>query len=113
MGFGVVAYVLALHAKGVFALVEQASAFGSAGALVTITFGLFTSIGGPRTAIATLVAGMLAYLGALAAELPLPFLTSLAVALGTYGVGATLEIRDHGMSPVELGGRTARDEPTS
>jgi hypothetical protein len=35
------------------------------------------------------------------------------VALGTYGIGATLEIRDHGMSPVELGGRTARDEPTS
>jgi hypothetical protein len=56
--------VLALHAEGVFALVEQASAFGSAGALVTITFGLFTSIGGPKTAIATLVAGMLSYLGA-------------------------------------------------
>ncbi len=102
MGFGVVAYVLALHAEGVFALVEQASAFGSAGALVTIVFGLFTSIGGPRTAIATLAAGMLAYLGALAAGLPLPFLTSLAVALGTYGVGATLEaVRDHGITPVE------------
>ena len=113
MGFGVVAYVLALHAEGVFALVEQASAFGSAGALVTITFGLFTSIGGPKTAIATLVAGMLTYLGALAGELPLPFLTSLGVALGTYGVGATLEIRDRGLTPVELGVRTVRDDPTS
>jgi Na+/proline symporter len=97
MGFGIVAYVLALHAHGVFALVEQASAFGSAGALVTITFGLFTSIGGPKTAIATLVAGMLAYLGALAAELLWPFLTSLAVALATYGIGATIEaVREHG-----------------
>jgi Na+/proline symporter len=91
MAFGIVAYVLALHAKGVFALVEQASAFGSAGALVTITFGLFTSLGGPKTAVATLLAGILGYLGALAAELPLPFLTSLAVALGTYGIGAALE----------------------
>jgi Na+/proline symporter len=89
MAFGIVAYVLALHAEGVFALVEQASAFGSAGALVTITFGLFTSLGGPKTAIATLVAGIVAYLGALAAELPLPFLTSLAVALATYVIGAT------------------------
>ena len=91
MVFGVVAYVLALHAEGVFALVEQASAFGSAGALVTITFGLFTSLGGPKTAIATLVGGIVAYLGALAAGLALPFLTSLGVALATYGIGAALE----------------------
>ena len=113
MGFGVVAYVLALHAKGVFALVEQASAFGSAGALVTITFGLFTSIGGPKTAVATLIAGMLAYISALVAELPLPFLTSLAVALGTYGAGATLERRALHVSSVELGRVMARDDPAS
>jgi SSS family transporter len=103
MAFGMIAYVLALHAEGVFALVEQASAFGSAGALVTITLGLFTSIGGPKTAVATLLAGMLAYLGALAAELQLPFLTSLAVALATYGIGATFEaIREREPRPVEL-----------
>ncbi|MGH7530446.1 MAG: sodium:solute symporter family protein [Gemmatimonadales bacterium] len=89
--FGLLAYVLALHAQGVFALVEQASAFGSAGALVTITFGLFTRTGGPRTAVATLVAGMAAYLGALVAGMPVPFLTSLGVALATYGLGAALE----------------------
>jgi SSS family solute:Na+ symporter len=91
MGFGILAYVLALHAEGVFALVEQASAFGSAGALVTITFGLFTSVGGPKTAVATLLAGMVAYLGAIAAEVPLPFLTSLGVAVATYGIGSVLE----------------------
>jgi SSS family solute:Na+ symporter len=112
MGFGIVAYVLALHAKGVFALVEQASAFGSAGALVTITFGLFTSIGGPKTAIATLIAGMFAYLSALAAELPLPFLTSLAVALATYGIGAAIgTIREQGARSLELRGRAASNEP--
>jgi Na+/proline symporter len=103
MGFGVVAYVLALHAEGVFALVEQASAFGSAGALVTITFGLFTSLGGPKTAMATLLAGLLVYLGALAAGLPHPFLTSLAAALATYGVGAAFEaLRERGVRPAEL-----------
>jgi Na+/proline symporter len=91
MAFGVVAFVLALHAEGVFALVEQASAFGSAGALVTITFGLFTSLGGPKTAIATLVAGMIAYLGGVAVGVPYPFLTSLVAALATYGIGATFE----------------------
>jgi Na+/proline symporter len=112
MGFGIVAYVLALHAEGVFALVEQASAFGSAGALVTITFGLFTSIGGPRTAIATLIAGMFAYLGALAAERPLPFLTSLAVALATYGIGAAIgTIREQGVRSLELRGRTTSNQP--
>jgi Na+/proline symporter len=103
MAFGVVAYVLALHAEGVFALVEQASAFGSAGALVTITFGLFTSLGGPKTAMATLLAGLLVYLGALAAGLPHPFLTSLAAALATYGVGAAFEaLRERGVRPAEL-----------
>jgi Na+/proline symporter len=96
MGFGIVAYVLALHAEGVFALVEQASAFGSAGALVTITFGLFTSIGGPKTAIATLLAGLITYLGALVAGAPAPFLTSLGVALATYGIGAVFETTREG-----------------
>ncbi len=40
VAFGFLAYVLALRATGVFALVEQASAFGSAGVLVTVCFGL-------------------------------------------------------------------------
>ena len=109
--FGVIAYTLALHAEGVFALVEQASAFGSAGALVTITFGLFTSVGGPKTAIATLVAGLLAYLSALASGLPLPFLTSLAVALATYGIGAVAgAIREPVTGATEVRGRAASSE---
>ena len=89
--FGIVAYMLALHAEGVFALVEQASAFGSSGALVTIVFGLFTTVGGARTAAATLVMGVVVYVGALIVELPYPFLTSLAAALVTYAAGAALE----------------------
>lgn len=89
--FGIIAYVLALRSEGVFKLVEQASAFGSAGALVTITFGLFTSFGGSLAALATLTLSMLAYLGASYGGIAHPFLLSLAVALTTYVIVAILE----------------------
>ncbi len=90
LAFGAAAYLLALRAEGVFALVEQASAFGSAGALVTVCFALFTSLGGPRTAAATLIAGTVSYLAANAAGATAPFLLSLATALGTYVGGVAL-----------------------
>ena len=93
--FGLLAYTLALRADGVFALVEQASAFGSAGVLVTIVFGLFTRFGGARTALSTLLAGMLTYVGALSLDTALPFLSSLAVALLVYLIGGALEISPH------------------
>jgi Na+/proline symporter len=89
--FGGVAYALALHAEGVFALVEQASSFGSAGVLVTVCFGLFSRVGGPRTAAATLGAGVAAYVGGVATDFPYPFLLSLAAALAIYVVGAAAE----------------------
>jgi Na+/proline symporter len=88
--FGLLAWGLALRADGVFALVEQASAFGSAGVLVTVTFGLFTPWGGSRTAGATLVAGVASYLGGIAAGVVTPFLLSLAAALATYVAGSAL-----------------------
>jgi Na+/proline symporter len=91
IAFGCIAYTLALRAEGVFALVEQASALGSAGVLVTACFALFTRLGGPRTAAATLGAGVVVYLMALIADFPYPFLLSLALALGVYVVGAVLE----------------------
>jgi Na+/proline symporter len=90
LAFGAIAYVLALHAEGVFELVEQASAFGSAGTLVTVCFGLFTSWGDARAAIATLAVGMLSYLGANAAGVTAPFLTSLLASLVTYMLVASL-----------------------
>jgi Na+/proline symporter len=86
-----VAYGLALRAEGVFVLVEQASAFGSAGVLVTVCFGLFSRIGGAHTAAATLAAGMASYLVAAATDFPYPFLLSLAAALGMYVTGAFVE----------------------
>jgi Na+/proline symporter len=91
VAFGVIAFLLALRAEGVFALVEQASAFGSAGVLVTVSFGLFTRFGGPRAAVVTLVVGLTTYLWGSYAELPYPFLTSLAAALLAYAVTAVVE----------------------
>ncbi|MEX2151987.1 MAG: sodium:solute symporter family protein [Gemmatimonadaceae bacterium] len=89
IAFGIVAYFLAVHARGVFALVEQASALGSAGTLVTVCFGLFTNWGGPRAAIATLAAGMATYLVASISGFDTPFLLSLAASVGCYiAIGA-------------------------
>ena len=58
---------------------------------MTVSFGLFTQIGGARTATATLAAGMLVYLAASFAGAPYPFLASLAAALVTYVGGAGME----------------------
>lgn len=91
IAFGVLAYLLARHAEGVFALVEQASAFGSAGSLVVVSFALFTGLGGPRTAAATLATGVIVYVAGLALAWPYPFLASLAAALGTYIIGAVVD----------------------
>ncbi len=91
MGFAVAAYFIAINADGVFALVEQASAFGSAGALVTVCFALFTPWGGPRTAAATLIIGVVSYLFGTFTGMTAPFLLSLGASLATYVAGALLD----------------------
>ena len=89
---GILAYVLALHAEGIYALVQDSSAFGGAGIFVIVMFGLFTRIGGPRAAIAALVAGGAGWLGAQRGDaLSVPYLTSLAAACGAYLVVALFE----------------------
>ncbi|WP_208110180.1 high affinity choline transporter 1 [Methylocaldum gracile] len=83
--FGIVAYVLALYAEGVYALVEEASAFGGAPIFVVILLGLFTRIGQAKSAAAALVVGMTAWLiGSYALELATPYLASLAASLIAY-----------------------------
>jgi len=87
--FGVIAYVIALHAEGVYALVEEASSFGSAGIFVTVTLGLFTRWGGALAATASLLAGIVAWIvGAYVADLALPYLFSLLASLAAYAVVA-------------------------
>ena len=89
---GTLAWVLALHAEGVYALVETASAFGSAGLFVVALFGLFSRFGGPRAATAAMLTGMAAWIaGAYVWDLAIPYLTSLGAALAAYLITALFE----------------------
>lgn len=90
--FGVIAYGLALSSDSVYELVEAASAFGSAGILVCTLSGMFSSFGGEKTALATLVTGVAVYaVQEHVWQAPHPFLSSVAAALLVYAVGSLLE----------------------
>ena len=54
-------------------------------------FGLFTNMGGPVAALATLVGGLVIYLVATFTGYAYPYLLSLAASLLTYVVVAVLE----------------------
>jgi Na+/proline symporter len=83
--FGILAYVMALHAEGVYDLVEQASAFGSAGIVVIVTFGLFTRIGGATSALAALGAGLIIWVvGNYVLGLPFAYIAALGSATIAY-----------------------------
>jgi hypothetical protein len=86
LAFGAIAYVQAIRADGVFQLVEEASAFGSAGVLVAASFALFTTFGGRWAAGTTLLAGISMYFGSMLAGFEFPFLASLAASLAAYVV---------------------------
>jgi len=88
---GLVALYLALEGRGVAELVEESSSFGTAGTLVVLSFGLFTTFGGPRAAAVTLLGGLVTYAGASALGLPYPFTTSLASAIALYLIGGFRE----------------------
>jgi Na+/proline symporter len=85
VGAGIVAFVLARHAEGVYQLVEEASAFGSAGVFIAATFGLFSRFGGPRAAYAALIAGTVVWIsGHYMLQLATPYLLALVTALFAY-----------------------------
>lgn len=88
LGLGAVAWLLALGAKSVHDLVEEASAFGSAG-FVVAGLGLpFVRRGGARAAYLTLGGGVTGYvLFRHAIPLETPFLASLAVAAACWLIG--------------------------
>ncbi|GMV94762.1 MAG: sodium:solute symporter [Candidatus Hydrogenedentota bacterium] len=82
---GIVAYILAWQAGGVYELVEEASAFGSSGIFVVVVFALFTNFGGRAAAFATLAVGGASWIfGSYVLTLPYPYLLSLAAAFLTY-----------------------------
>jgi hypothetical protein len=93
VGCGVAAYLLARGADSVYELVEESSAFGSAGLLVVLGFA-FTRFGGVRSALAALFAGVATWVAASGPlALATPYLASLAAALAAYAVCALFERR--------------------
>ncbi|MEZ5817673.1 MAG: sodium:solute symporter family protein [Hyphomicrobiaceae bacterium] len=89
-----VAWVLAQRVTTIKELVELASAFGSAGAIVVAMFGLFTGFGGPIAAMFALASGSLVWaLGKFVLELQTPYLAALGTALAGYVVMGLIEHR--------------------
>ncbi len=84
-GFGIVAYLLARSADSVMGLVEEASAFGSAGIFTCCVMGLLQSRGGALTASVSMIVGMATY-GVLAyiVQYDYAYLASLAGSFGSY-----------------------------
>lgn len=92
--FGIIAYVIALYAEGIYELVATASAFGSAGIFIVGMFGLFSRVGGAASAYAALVAGVAVWAaGEYWLDWPTPYLTAVAAALGAYLLAAPLTSR--------------------
>jgi len=90
--FGIIAYVLALHAEGIYALVQQSSAFGGGGVFTIVMFGLFTRVGGARAAAAALIVGVVAWLaGEHAFGWSTPYLISLFAATLAYLAAAAFD----------------------
>jgi Na+/proline symporter len=92
VAFGALAWLLAVSAEGVFALVEEASGFGSAGILVVVCAALFRCGGGALAAALALLAGVLAWIvGAYVMDdATAPYLVSLGCALAGYLLGAAV-----------------------
>lgn len=90
MVLSIVAFMISFSSEGIHELVETASAFGSAGVFVATLFALFTRFGGPLSAYASVVGGMLVWAGGkYALGLTAPYLLGLIAALVGY-VGAAL-----------------------
>lgn len=85
---GIASFVLAITGESVYALVEEASGFGSSGILVCLLAALFVKRGGVYAAWGSLTAGIVSWiLFAYIHEIPTPYLVSIASALAGYIVG--------------------------
>ena len=83
--FGIVAWLIATNAEGVYDLVVDAAAFGTAGIFTIVVFGLFTKTGGKNAAAATLITAMTVWLSATYLfDISWAFLLSLVCAISAY-----------------------------
>jgi Na+/proline symporter len=90
-----VAFSLALFVSRIRDLVETASAFGSAGVCVVVLFGVFSRFGGPMSAYAGMVAGIVVWLvGRVVLDAEAPYLSGIMVAALAYILVALAE---HGL----------------
>jgi Na+/proline symporter len=88
---GVVAYVMAVYGKGIYALLETASSFGTAGILVITLVGLYTGMGRALSATLALAAGLvLTPLGNYVFDWQAPFLGSVLGAMIGFVLGRVL-----------------------
>lgn len=86
---GILSYILALYAEGIYDLVKDASALGSAGIFIVFVFGLFTRWGATYSALTSLITGTVVWLIAhYVWESPFGYLTALSAAFMMYvGIG--------------------------
>ncbi|MBX7150370.1 sodium:solute symporter family protein [bacterium] len=92
VGMGILAYILALHAEGVYNLVKDASSLGSAGIFVVAMFGVFTRFGKEKSAITALLLGVVVWMVAsYGYEFELSYLLALAVSFAGYIIVASFE----------------------
>ena len=85
LALSVVAFLLALTSERIKDLVEIASAFGSAGVLVTALFAIFTRIGGPSSAAAAIMTGAGVWaLGRFALDWTAPYITAIVCSAVVY-----------------------------
>ncbi|MBK8504780.1 MAG: sodium:solute symporter family protein [Saprospiraceae bacterium] len=86
--YGLIAYIMALYAEGVYHLVEEASSFGSSGLVVVIFFALYAKSWSPLAAMLSLLGGVISYiLSAHVIGAAHPFITSLLFAFVLYLIG--------------------------
>lgn len=90
--FGILAWVIAIRAEGVYNLVVDAASFGTAGIFTVVVFALFTKIGGAASAATSLITAMSVWLAAtFLFDLSWAFTLSLISAVSAYLLMALLQ----------------------
>lgn len=88
---GILAYVFAIHAEGVYELVKDASALGSAGIFVVVMIGVFSKWGGERSAMAALISGLVTWLMATYVfHFDWAYTAAIVTSAVTYGITAMI-----------------------
>jgi SSS family transporter len=100
IGAGIASAFFALGAEGVYELVKDASAFGSAGIFVIILMGFYSPLGSERAALATLAGGTTAWIVChYLLALELSYIISLTVSFTLF---LSVHLFTKGSRPAEL-----------